>query len=244
MARIRTIKPDFWTDEKVVELSFGARLLFIGLWNFADDSGRMVYSEKKYKMQIFPADEVVMSELVGEIRREKLVTVYEVDNIQYLQINGFDKHQKVDKRFPSKLPPPTHAHADSPRFPPTEWNGMEGRGRESKKEAKASQKVCVDLPDWLPPDLWQKFKAFRKEIKKPLGPVAEKSNIAKLERLRAEGNPPADVINQSIERGWQGLFQIGGDYGQEASGARLVVNGGAPMDPERAERLRQEAALM
>ena len=30
MARIRTIKPDFWTDEKVVELSAFARLLFIG----------------------------------------------------------------------------------------------------------------------------------------------------------------------------------------------------------------------
>ena len=28
MARIRTIKPEFWTDEKIVQLPFEARLLF------------------------------------------------------------------------------------------------------------------------------------------------------------------------------------------------------------------------
>jgi len=34
MARIRTIKPEFWTAEQVMELSRDARLLFIGMWNF------------------------------------------------------------------------------------------------------------------------------------------------------------------------------------------------------------------
>ena len=38
--RIRTIKPDFWTDAKVSKLTYLARLLFIGLWNVADDEGR------------------------------------------------------------------------------------------------------------------------------------------------------------------------------------------------------------
>ena len=39
MARIRTIKPEFWSDEKVGGLPLACRLLFIGLWNFADDYG-------------------------------------------------------------------------------------------------------------------------------------------------------------------------------------------------------------
>ena len=65
MARIRTIKPEFWTDEKIVELSAFARLLFIGLWNFADDAGRMEFSAKRLKMQIFPADDVDISALFG-----------------------------------------------------------------------------------------------------------------------------------------------------------------------------------
>ncbi|MCS5946284.1 hypothetical protein LNP25_19480 [Klebsiella variicola subsp. variicola] len=53
MARIRTVKPEFWTDEKVVECSIPARLLFIGLFNFANDMGCLERSPKRLKMQIF-----------------------------------------------------------------------------------------------------------------------------------------------------------------------------------------------
>lgn len=131
MARIRTIKPEFWTDEKIVELSFPARLLFIGLWNFADDEGRLVYSPKRLKMQIFPADDLDISELFGEIRGKKLAAVYQVDNTEYLQVSGFSKHQKIDRRSPSKLPPPPPpSPADSPRIVPTEGKGKEGKGKE------------------------------------------------------------------------------------------------------------------
>lgn len=125
MARIRTIKPEFWTDEKVVELSAFARLLFIGIWNFCDDDGRMVYSPKRIKMQIFPSDSLDCSELIGEIRGKSLVDVYSVEDVEYLQVVGFTKHQKVDKRTPSKLPPSPNP-PESPRIVPTEGNGMEG----------------------------------------------------------------------------------------------------------------------
>lgn len=138
MARIRTIKPDFWTDEKVVELSAFARLLFIGLWNFADDDGRMAYSPKKIKMQIFPADTLDISELFGEIQCEGLIELYTVDSIKYLQINCFAKHQKIDKRTPSKLPDSRGVTPTSSELPvtvPTEGKGREGNGMEKSKEA-------------------------------------------------------------------------------------------------------------
>ena len=138
MARIRTIKPDFWTDEKIVELSAFARLLFIGLWNFADDDGRMAYSPKKIKMQIFPADTLNISELFGEIRGESLIEIYTVDSIEYLQINHFSKHQKIDKRTPSKFPEPSKnstTPTEFPRIPTTEGKGREWNGMEKSKEA-------------------------------------------------------------------------------------------------------------
>ena len=86
MARIRTIKPDFWTDEKIVELSPLARLLFIGLWNFADDDGRMPYSTTRIKLQILPADAADISALLGEIRGKLLIDVYVVDNTSKTKI--------------------------------------------------------------------------------------------------------------------------------------------------------------
>lgn len=125
MARIRSIKPEFWTDEKVVELSAFARLLFIGMWNFADDQGRLVYSPKRLKMQVLPSDAVDVTELVGEIRRESLVTVYDHEGVEYIQINGFEKHQKVDKRNPSKLPPPPN-YAEIRRSSPPDQGGDQG----------------------------------------------------------------------------------------------------------------------
>ena len=159
MARIRTIKPDFWTDEKVVELSPFARLLFIGLWNFADDDGRMVYSPKKIKMQIFPADTLEISGLFGEIRGESLIEIYTVDSIEYLQINNFSKHQKIDKRTASKLPEfkcdslnPT----ESPRIPTTEGKGMEGEveGNGNYLTTNNSTPFQISL-DWNPSEAFK-----------------------------------------------------------------------------------------
>ena len=133
MARIRTVKPEFWTDEKVVELSAFARLLFIGLWNFCDDDGRMIYSPKRIKMQIFPADNLEISELFGELRGTSLITVYTVENIEYLQINNFTKHQKIDKRTASRHPCPPNP-TELPRIPTTDSikEGIkEGKGKET-----------------------------------------------------------------------------------------------------------------
>jgi len=75
MARIRSIKPEFWSDEKLAECTLGARLLFMGMWNFADDEGRMENSPKRLKMQIFPGDDIDVTALVGELAVQKLEIV-------------------------------------------------------------------------------------------------------------------------------------------------------------------------
>lgn len=130
MSRIRTIKPDFWTDEKVVAISPLARLLFIGMWNFVDDDGRAPYSPARLKLQILPADSTDISGLLGEIRGEGLILVYEVDGKQYFQVTNFDRHQKIDHRSKSRHPPPPNP-AESHRIPPLEGKR---KGREEEKK--------------------------------------------------------------------------------------------------------------
>lgn len=132
MARIRTVKPEFWTDEKVVGMSPLARLFFIGLWNFVDDDGRAPYSPARLKMQILPADTTDVSEILGEIRREGLIVVYEVDGKVYFQVCGFSKHQKVDNRSKSKHPSPPIPAECSGKL------GQEGKGREGNKDAASN----------------------------------------------------------------------------------------------------------
>jgi hypothetical protein len=107
MARIRTIKPEFFSDEKLVEVSFGARLLFEGLWVFGDDEGRLPYSPRRIKMQIFPGDNVDVDALLAELLRVGVVVRYMAsDGAEYMQVKNFGKHQRINKPTPSRIPPP------------------------------------------------------------------------------------------------------------------------------------------
>ncbi|MCC7586179.1 hypothetical protein FUU19_22125 [Serratia sp. Lou2A] len=106
MARIRTVKPEFWTDEKVVECSIPARLLFIGLFNFANDKGCLERSPRRIKMQVFPADSMDCEPLLQELITHGLLTEYSVNDVQYLHISGFLKHQKINRPSQTNIPVP------------------------------------------------------------------------------------------------------------------------------------------
>lgn len=106
MARIRTIKPDFWTDEKIVRLPFEARLLFIGLWNFCDDDGWLFDEPDRLKMQIFPSDPVDI-----ELHLDTLVAAGIVDRYTHesghkaIYIHRFKDHQKISHPTDSRIAP-------------------------------------------------------------------------------------------------------------------------------------------
>lgn len=135
MARIRSIKPDFWTSEQVMECSPIARLMFIGMWNFADDHGRMPCAPKTIKAQIFPADDIDAANIrrmIDELSANSLVRVYEVEDKEFLLITGW-RHQKIDKRQPAKYPdPPKEQSPNVRRTVSTDLRGSEGIGEDRK----------------------------------------------------------------------------------------------------------------
>lgn len=137
MARIRTIKPEFWTSEQIMECSRDARLLFIGIWNFADDDGRFAVSLKRLKAQILPSDDDATSANIrrwlDELSTNGLILIYPARNSEQIaQITGWH-HQKIDRRNPSKLPPPPNASASVRRLL-VEQSPPEGKGREGIEE--------------------------------------------------------------------------------------------------------------
>lgn len=95
MARIRSIKPEFWTDETVVELDYADRLFFIGLWNFADDHGYIDYRPKRIKMQVFPGDDYDVVAGLERLHKVLLISLYGSETGLIVYINGWDKHQRV-----------------------------------------------------------------------------------------------------------------------------------------------------
>jgi hypothetical protein len=227
MARIRTIKPDFWTDEKIVEISAFARLLFIGLWNFADDYGRMEFSPRRIKMQIFPADNLDISALFGEIMGE-LVEVYTVENKEFLQINGFEKHQKVDRRNPSKFPrspqvPPISP--DSHPEIPLEGNGREGKGNGKERTLAGSKESAPSETDLTIP-----LSLDRTEIGEAVrlwNATAERLGLPQMQKLTAarRGKLTARLKDSGGIDGWTAaLDRLAGIPGL------LGVNGGWKAD--------------
>lgn len=131
MARIRSIKPEFWTSEQVMECSPIARLLFVGMWNFADDKGRLPCAPKTLKAQIFPADDIDSANvlrLIDELSANGLVQRYTVDDKEYLQVTGWH-HQKIDKPQKPKHPEPPEHSPNVPRKVSTDLN-TEGIGKD------------------------------------------------------------------------------------------------------------------
>lgn len=111
MARIRTIKPEFFTSLTIANLSIHARLTFIGLWTQADDAGRCVADARLAKAAIWPLDDRTTADVerdIKELTESSLITHYTVGERSYFAINGWREHQKINRPTESKLPaPPT-----------------------------------------------------------------------------------------------------------------------------------------
>src|SRR4051812_48432928 len=105
--RIRTIKPEFWQSEKMAKASRQARMLFVGLWSMADDSGRTRAASRLLASTLFPYDTDAPDLIDGwlaELSAIGAVRLYVVDDCHYLDIPKWRSHQKIDKPSPSKLP--------------------------------------------------------------------------------------------------------------------------------------------
>jgi hypothetical protein len=85
-------------------------------------------------------------------------------------------------------------------------NSLERRkGDFTSSEVKSN---VFTLPDWIPRRPWDDFEAMRKKSRKPMTDRARELAVIQLEKLRREGNPPEEVLNQSVLCGYQGLFAV------------------------------------
>ena len=108
--RIRTIKPEFWRSDDIAALSIEDRLLFIGLWSYVEDNGVGRDDPQLIQCDLYPHDIFTEASVrthggLMRLSQQGLITRFEgPDGRRYLQINSWDKHQKINR--PSK-----------PRFP-------------------------------------------------------------------------------------------------------------------------------
>lgn len=107
MPRIRSTKPEHWEDNLLPNISLGAHLLWIGMWNFSDDKGVIERDYHLIKSNVFPRRKEVkplnIEKWIKELIKFKFVLPFEDKGIQYLIHRTFHIHQRIDKPQPSKI---------------------------------------------------------------------------------------------------------------------------------------------
>jgi hypothetical protein len=85
------IKPEFFKDDELCELSPLARILFEGLCCLADDGGKLEYRTKRIKAEILPYDDCDIEELLLSLEPKFIYR-----NGNYIKIMDFAKFQNPE----------------------------------------------------------------------------------------------------------------------------------------------------
>jgi hypothetical protein len=97
MARARNIKPSFFQNEELGELSPLTRLAFIGMWTIADFKGCIEFRPKRLKVQLMPYDDCNFEQIANDLDKSGLIAIYSVRGQRYIKIINFEKHQNPHK---------------------------------------------------------------------------------------------------------------------------------------------------
>jgi hypothetical protein len=101
MARSRDIRPEFFTDEKIGDLCYGARILFAAIWCHSDCRGVFEHSPKQLRVLAFPYDEGLTSQQVAEwlatLESLGMVVRFEAGGRTWGAVKHWQRHQAVSR---------------------------------------------------------------------------------------------------------------------------------------------------
>lgn len=157
MARIRTIKPEFWKHEDLSALPEPTHMLAAALLNHADDEGYFNANPGLVRAECCPLREPsvsVQDSLNSLVKVGYLELFNGSDGKRYGRIVTFDDHQRVNRPTPSKIKllrtitdSSVSAHGAI-----TDSSPPERKGKEQGKEGKGEQPSSPGKPADTPPD--------------------------------------------------------------------------------------------
>lgn len=242
VGRIRTIKPEFFTDETIAELPFQHRLAFIGLWTQADKAGRLEDRPKRLKAVLFPYDRVDLDKILSDLTSAKFIVRYSVNGTSYIQIRTFAKHQRphhTEKE--SDLPdlitisgettvssPLSHGEMPDGREGNGEGKGKEGNGEGSGQSSPAISPEIVSLLSGTThfkalshPRLAAYWKTSEEAFFGPRSPVVLEAELRKADSWLA-----ANPRRKPTEQGLPDFFRKWLDRAVEIERRKVQVNAG------------------
>lgn len=207
MARIRTIKPEFWSHPLMGRLQDSAKCVALALLNFADDEGFFLAEPNLVRSTCRPFDDD------SSITRRCLEQLAEAGWIEVRNhpshgpighIVNFSEHQKIDRPKPSSLSN-YFACDESTINRRTLDGGMEGNGREGKG---------ITLPAVATTTGVDAGEAAPVKAKKPAKPRGRDFSLPELEM-----SPEQEA---AFERAWKGWPAKGWNFGTRTTAPRRI----------------------
>lgn len=233
MSRIRTIKPEWLTDERIAAASDAARLMSVALILLADDHGRGRANPNRLAADVwgYCEDEGLSRKSAASLRELEtlgFVRVYQVRGQSYYEIANWRKHQRIDNAGKPRVPPPepdsesAEPPVEGPPTGPVNPGPSEPRG----ESPRTSASLGVSPPDPDPdPDLDHERDPRAREPRgeprtppqRPDLPPLDRARLA-LERGYAERYQRATAL-PGFENGdaWQGASANGQAIGSAAA---------------------------
>lgn len=118
MARARIIKPGFFANDLLAEIPPLGRLLFQGLWCYADREGRLHDRPKRIKVEILPYDECDADALLSTLQDKGFIIRYSSGDDRFIQIVNFTKHQAPHVKESASLIPAYVEQSSKPELAP------------------------------------------------------------------------------------------------------------------------------
>lgn len=110
MARIRSIKPEIRTSEKVCSWPIEVRYFWIMLWGYVDDYGKGRDNARLIKADSYPLDDDITAKDVERwmkiLEKDRVIRRYTVEDKQYFLILNWSEHQKPSHPAKSVIPWP------------------------------------------------------------------------------------------------------------------------------------------
>lgn len=216
----RIIKDSLCRSDKVNAMTDFQFRVWVSLITYVDDYGRGDARPEIIKGTCFPLraiDPKKIDAALKDLAKIGSIQIYTANGKRYLCFPNWRSHQTI-RNAKSKFPaPPENAEIS---------NGEQANTLESNCIQMISNVPVIqsnpnpnpnpnpieahECADRTPLDIaLDDFAEARKAMKKPLGPKARELTIRELEKL-APGDEATQIaiINQSIQRGWQGVFPL------------------------------------
>lgn len=191
MARIRTIKPEFWTHEDLSALPEATHMLAAALLNHADDEGYFNANPGLVKAACCPLREpsVSVQDSLNLLAKSGFIRLgAAADGKRYGLVVTFDEHQRVNRPTPSKIKPlhvvwedSSQAHTQLSEYSPPERNREQGTGKgkeQGREEPSAPSSAAPN--DAQPTDLNQKRQEREQRLAAVTTEAIESFNASKL----------------------------------------------------------------